>query len=257
LLEQKLDEAPWTTRQTFAGVFFTLVPWVVFALVISLFTGQSGSTRPLSSQQDLISAIVTFLFSSLIEAAFLIAPFYFALHAYDYITSRRERIRLALGALGFRRFPIVRTLLWIVFFFFLILAVNILYQYVLTTFHLNLQTNDQYILKQSKSAPLSTYATLIAAVFVAPFCEEVFFRGFVFPGLLRGMSLGWATVLSALLFAVAHADAGSFAVLFVIGLALAFLRWRLRSIWPCILLHLLNNGISALVIVLTILGVLR
>jgi membrane protease YdiL (CAAX protease family) len=64
-------------------------------------------------------------------------------------------------------------------------------------------------------------------------------------------------VLSALIFAVAHADPGSFAVLFFIGLALAFVRWRTGSVWPGMLLHLLNNGIAALLIVLTMWGVMH
>ena len=138
-----------------------------------------------------------------------------------------------------------------------IFGVNTFYSYLITVLHLNVQTNDQLLIQQSKVAPLSTYATLFAAVIIAPFCEEVFFRGFVFPGLRHGMSLVWAIIISSLLFGVAHADPGSFPVLFVIGLALAFLRWRTKSIWPCIMLHILNNGIAALVIVLTMQGVIK
>jgi membrane protease YdiL (CAAX protease family) len=155
-----------------------------------------------------------------------------------------------LRALGFRSFDVGPALLWVVGLILAFFAINGLYQYIITALHLHLQTNDQYILQQSKNAPISTYATLLASVLVAPFCEEVFFRGFVFAGLLRGMPLGWAIVLSSLIFAVAHADPGSFAVLFFIGLALAFLRWRMHSIWPSIILHLLNNSIGAFLIVL-------
>ncbi len=127
----------------------------------------------------------------------------------------------------------------------------------ISVLNLNVQTNDQLILQESKVAPLTTYATLFAAVVIAPFCEEVFFRGFVFPGFRRGMFVGWAILLSSLLFGIAHADPGSFPVLFVIGIALAILRWRSRSLWPCILLHTLNNGIAALAIVLAMQGVIK
>jgi membrane protease YdiL (CAAX protease family) len=41
-------------------------------------------------------------------------------------------------------------------------------------------------------------------------------------------------------------------VLFVIGLALAFLRWRTRSIWPGMALHFLNNFVGALQIFLVL-----
>src|SRR6266487_6328276 len=262
LLEQEADKrpimgappdiAPWSIQQTFLGVLLTLLPWIALTLILSSINGSTSITTPLSPRADLIGAIVTIIFSVIIEGAFLIAPFYFANAAFR---SLRPHARLALDALGFRRYPLGRTLLWVAVLMVAIFVVNALYSYLITALHLNLQTNDQLLLKQSKVAPLTTYATLLAAVFVAPFCEEVFFRGFVFPGLRRGMPVGWAIVFSSFLFAVSHADPGSFAVLLIIGLALAILRWRTRSIWPAILLHTLNNGIAALAIVLTMWGI--
>jgi len=253
-VEQKYSEAPWTIQQTFTGILFTLVPWIAFALGLSLLNPKPTHVGALPPQVDLTNAIIVFIFSVLIEGAFLIAPFYFASRAFR---STAHRARSAFEVLGFRGFTVGRTLFWIVLLFFVILITNALYQAIISALHLPLQTNDQVILQQAKNEPLTTYATLIASVFVAPFCEEIFFRGFVFPGLLRGMSLGWAIVLSSLIFAVAHADPGSFAVLFIIGLALAFLRWHTRSIWPGMLLHLLNNGIGVLLIVLSMQGVIR
>lgn len=248
---------PWTTQQTFRGVLLTIFPWVALALALNYLGGSSSSSAssgPLSPQADLIGAIVAIIFTALIEGAFLIAPLYYA-----NVTQRNlaQRGRAALRALGFRGFPVGRTIFWIVVLMLLILGVNILYQVIISTFHLNIQTNDQVILANSKNAPLTTYGTLFAAVFIAPFCEEIFFRGFLFPGLLRGMPLGWAIAISALLFAVAHADPGSFVVLVTIGVAFAFLRWRTQSIWPGMILHMLNNAIGALAIILAMNGVTR
>lgn len=249
------DKAPWTIQQTFMGIFLTLFPWIALALLLnSLGGGKVSSSAPLSPQRDLTAAIITLVFSAVIEGAFLIAPFYYAHAAYRWITSHAK---LALRALGFRKFPVGRTFFWIVVLIIAILAVNNIYQYLIIAFHLNLQTNDQVLLAESKYAPLTTYATLLVAVFVAPFCEEIFFRGFVFQGLRRGMPVGWAIVFSALLFGVAHADPGSFAVLFIIGIALAFLRWRTKSIWPGMILHMLNNGIGAMVIIFYMQGILH
>jgi uncharacterized protein len=251
---ESADIAPWTTRQTFLGVLLTIVPWIVLALVLSSFNTQSTPNVTLSPQADLVGAIVAFIFSLLIEGAFLIAPFTFANRALQAI---RPRGRLALRSLGFRGFSPGQALFWIIVFILAILGVNNLYQYIITVLHLNIQTNDQVLLQQSKGAPLTTYSILLAAVVIAPFCEEVFFRGFVFPGLRRDMPVGWAIIISSLLFAVTHADPGSFAVLFIIGLALAFLRWRTKSIWPGMLLHMLNNGIAALVIILAMHGIIK
>jgi membrane protease YdiL (CAAX protease family) len=60
-------------------------------------------------------------------------------------------------------------------------------------------------------------------------------------------------VLSALLFAVAHGDVGSFVPLLVFGLVLAVARSQLGSIWPGMAMHILNNALTSLVIVVAIL----
>ncbi len=251
MIEKQPDETPWTIQQTFLGTSLTIVPWVLITVFLNNVNGRPVRNTPLSLQADFTAALITFFVSSLVEGAFLIAPFYFASRAFRSVATRT---RLALKALGFRRFQVGVAFSWILLLSFVIFGANALYGYLIQTFHLPLQTNDQVILMFSKNAPLTTYATLIVAVFVAPVCEEVFFRGFVFAGLLRGMPVGWAIILSALIFAVAHGDPGSFAVLLIIGLALAFLRWRTKSLWPGIILHTLNNGAAALAIVLTMHG---
>jgi membrane protease YdiL (CAAX protease family) len=249
LLERKYDEVPWTTQQTFTGILFTLVPWIILSLGFSVFNTSSTATSavPLTPSVDLINAAITFVFSGLVEGAFVIAPFYFAIY---HLRSIPHRFQKALEVLGFRRFDARQALAWMTVLFIGFVVVNIVYQFLITTFHLNLQPNDVRILTQGRSAPITTYATLLASVVFAPFCEEIFFRSFVFMGLLRSMSLRVAIVVSALIFAVAHGDPGSFVVLFAIGLALAFLRWRTRSIWPSIGLHFLNNFVGALQIFL-------
>jgi membrane protease YdiL (CAAX protease family) len=244
----------WTMRQTLNGLFFTLVPWIVFAFTLSYFNTSPPRTAPQPPTVDLLNALLAFVLLICVESAFLIAPFFYASRAYRTLAMRG---RLALQALGFRNFKVRSALSWVVGLFVAILVLNVLYQYIISYFHLNLQTNDQVILQQSRTAPLTTYATLLISVLVAPLCEEIFFRGFVFAGFLRALSVGWATLLSALIFAVAHADPGSFVVLFFIGVALAFLRWHTASLWPSIILHTLNNGIGALLIVLVMMGIIQ
>jgi uncharacterized protein len=255
LSDQKFEEVPWTTQQTFLGIFFTLVPWILLALGLSLLNPNTTPSHKLPFQADLENAIVTFIFSVVIEGAFLIAPFYFARRTsrHQEPAAQGQRHRM-LDALGFRGFNVAQAFSWIVLFFVLLIGANVLYQFAITSLHLHIQTNDQRILAQSKVAPLTTYATLLASVIVAPFCEEVFFRSFVFMGLFRSMSLVTAIIFSALIFAVAHADVGSFAVLLIIGIFLAFLRWRTHSVWPGICLHLLNNFLGVLQIVLVMQG---
>lgn len=264
-MEQHYDTVPWTTQQTALGIVLTLVPWIALALGLSLLGNQSPHTAPLTSQEDVINAVITFIISSIIEGAFLITPLYFGVRAYRSLAlttpsstqTSSSPWREALRAFGFRGFNALQALALIIVFIIAILAVDNLYQYVITLFHLNLQTNDQVLLERSKSAPYTTYATLLVAVFVAPFCEEIFFRGFIFTGISKAMPVWLAMIVSSFIFAFAHADLGSFAVLFIIGIALAFLRWRTHSLWPGIFLHMLNNGLGALAVVLTMNGIIK
>jgi CAAX protease family protein len=257
LAGRQIDQVPWTIQQTIIGTVCTLVPWLFFVFALSGNAGSATHIRPLTPQKDLLNALLTFIISSLIEAAFLIAPLYYANRAARAITTHLGRARRAVDFLGFRSFNPGLAFSWICILIVAIISVDNLYQFVITSLHLQLQTNDQVLLERSAAEPLTTYATLAVAVIVAPFCEEIFFRGFLFMGLQRGLPLGWAVLVSALLFAIAHGDPASAPVLFIIGLALAFLRWRTRSIWPGIMLHMLNNGIGAFTIILSMKGLLK
>ncbi len=253
--EQKstFEHVPWTLQQTFLGILLTLIPWAIFSFAISLSNSSTAAhPKSISFQQDLIGAIVVLFVAIVGEGFFVLAPLYFARKGRQ-ISS--DSHRSLLDVLGFRSFRVESALLWIVGLFIGFIVVNYLYQLLIMALHLSLKTNDQVILENGRIAPISTYVTLVAATFIAPFCEEIFFRSFAFMGFLREMRLSVAIVLSALLFAVAHADPASFVVLFFIGLALAVLRWRTASIWPGIILHLLNNGVSAVLVVLALHGV--
>lgn len=243
---------PWTTQMTFRGVLFTLIPWIGFNLLLGGMSGNAGPTRPLPFSADLTSAIIGLVFTALIEGAFLIAPYYYGRKTLvsEALREGEARARAIFRTLGLRRFNVFRVLPWIIGLLVLIVAANWLYSLAISVLHLNLQTNDQVVLRDSAYEPLTTYAILAGSVFIAPFCEELFFRGFVFTGLLHDLSPLWAVLVSAALFAVAHADPGSFVPLFAIGLALGYLRWRTGSTWASMSLHMLNNLLASVDIVL-------
>ncbi|HEY1351889.1 MAG TPA: CPBP family intramembrane glutamic endopeptidase [Ktedonobacteraceae bacterium] len=243
------QRVPWTARQTLQGVLLTLVPWIGFNLLLQGAAGNQALTRPLSFEADLGAAVLQIVFATLIEGAFLIAPFYYASKTLHLPQPRPSR-RAVREVLGLRGFPPGRTLPLIVGLLVLIIAANLLYAYAITALHLRLMTNDQVVLQESTFAPISVYAILASSVLIAPLCEEIFFRGFLLPGLLHEFSAPWALLISSLLFAVAHADLGSFAPLFAIGLCLGFLRLRTGSTWASLSLHMLNNLLSSLSIVL-------
>lgn len=247
---------PWTTQQTFRGVLFTLIPWIIFSLLLSSASGGSTEpSQPLTMAQDLTGGIIALIFAALIEGAFLIGPYYYARLALIQ-ADMASNVRAIFQTLGLRRFHHVwRVLLLILGLLVLIFAFNVLYSSLIQALHLDLKTNDQVLLEESKTSPLSVYGILIGSILAAPFCEELFFRGFILPGLLRELSPTWALLISSALFAVAHADPGSFLPLFAIGLALGFIRLRTGSTWASISLHVLNNLLASVIIVLAAHGI--
>ncbi len=83
----------------------------------------------------------------------------------------------------------------------------------------------------------------IVAALVPAFCEEFLFRGAILTNLLP-FGRSNAILISALLFAVMHQNAGQILYAFAAGILLGVVYERTGSIWNCILLHLVNNSSS-------------
>ncbi len=86
--------------------------------------------------------------------------------------------------------------------------------------------------------------TFQALVLVTPLTEELFFRGFVLPGLAARLGVGRAIVASAVIFSVFHLDLGVLAPVFVAGLLLGWLYHRTGSLWPGVLVHGGQNALA-------------
>ena len=97
---------------------------------------------------------------------------------------------------------------------------------------------------QQSFAILAGYAVLTC--FVAPICEEIFFRGFVFTTFARKLGPVWGALLAGAIFGAIHAPNPvlGLVALAVLGVALCALYWTTQSIIPCMALHALNNSIS-------------
>jgi hypothetical protein len=89
---------------------------------------------------------------------------------------------------------------------------------------------------------------VLLIVVAAPISEEVCFRGMLFGGLRERLPRLAAALISALIFGGLHATTGLSAVpvLVAFGLILALLYEKTGSIWPGILLHMLNNSVALL-----------
>jgi hypothetical protein len=95
------------------------------------------------------------------------------------------------------------------------------------------------------SIVIAVLAVVMIAGF-APIAEELFFRGFVFAGLRSRWSLWPAAITSGLIFGAVHAPTGITTVvpLATLGVALCWLYNRTGSLWPCVIAHMINNGLA-------------
>ena len=87
----------------------------------------------------------------------------------------------------------------------------------------------------------SGLATLVAICLVAPFLEEMLFRGIILRGFLAHYPPNTAIILSALLFGISHLNIYQIPGAILIGCFLGWLFYRTKSLWPCIIAHAAYN----------------
>ena len=88
----------------------------------------------------------------------------------------------------------------------------------------------------------------VAIVIVAPFIEELFFRGFLYDQ-LRGKGGTLLTiVVTSLLFAFVHFSLITLIPIFIMGIAMGMLRERSGSILPSMIFHSANNLLALIVL---------
>ena len=229
------DEPPWPVWTAPAAVTLGLALGVFGSIVVGAAGSAGGSS--LSHPTPAVSLISDVVF----DLGFVGAAMYFA--------AMRGRPRPA--DFGFRR---VSPRLGVG----AVLVAGIGY-YVLTYVYgslFKLRGSDK--LPSELGVSKSTAALVGAAVFVcviAPMAEELFFRGFFFGALRRwriviaGRNIGtWvAAVVTGILFGLAHTGSASSQFLIplgFLGFVLCLVRWKTKSLYPCMALHSINNSLA-------------
>ena len=94
----------------------------------------------------------------------------------------------------------------------------------------------------TKNMPL--WASLISVSVFAPLFEEWLCRGLVLRGLLGRMKPVWAITVSALFFAVLHANPWQAIPAFILGALFGYVYYRTGSLKLTMLMHCANNTLS-------------
>ena len=95
------------------------------------------------------------------------------------------------------------------------------------------------------NSPVYTVILILATVVIAPFSEEILFRGF----LQKFLENYWkditkAVLVTSLFFAFVHMNPAWIIQIYFMGILLGYLAWKTDSILPGFVLHAINNGTS-------------
>jgi len=104
-------------------------------------------------------------------------------------------------------------------------------------------SNELYSLMETL---LSSSSGILAATIMAPFTEEVFFRGAMLNGFIHKYSKYKSILLSAFLFGIIHLNPWQFIPAFLAGIFFGWIFIKTGNIWLCMFLHFLNNSMAVL-----------
>lgn len=228
-----IEPKPWGIPALLAVLAIPLTLWGA-SLAIGL---TQESDTELSAAEAVAGIIITIL---VLDGALIGGPLIVALGQHH----------LSWSALGFRPFP--SDLWWVP-----LSAAGgcyvavIIYGIVLQIFGVEPQQDVEDLFDSRAVLPLTAFATLI----MAPLAEELFFRGFIFAGLIRPLGLYGAMAASGLLFGMFHVvdaeSAGLVPAFAVVGAIFAWVYWRTGSLWPSIGAHVLFNSVSFILLAST------
>jgi hypothetical protein len=102
-------------------------------------------------------------------------------------------------------------------------------------------------LLQTTEDPAVLWLMALAAVLVAPLCEELLFRGYLYPVAKKFTGPWLAACSSALFFAAAHGNLSALLPLFLFGLLLVWIYEKTGSLWAPIAVHFCFNGATVTV----------
>jgi len=224
-----VEPKPWGIP---AVLLALLIPTVLWASGLAISISQ-GTPDTLSNGEIITGLVLTII----LDLVFIGLAGWLAL--------RRHHLRSE--ALGLRRFD--RDLWWLPLgaaggAHIAIVA----YSVVLSVAGADAAVPKQEDLDQLFSNPAILPLTGLATVIMAPLAEEIFFRGFIFGGLVRPFGLVGAMIASGFIFGAFHiqsADSVGLLLPFgLVGMLFAWLYYRTGSILPSMAAHFLFNLVS-------------
>ena len=230
-MKKKNNEVPWNLVDVLKAVviLLVLVIWNTFSKISLTVKSPSLAFKPLTVALSMVFVYCILLFW----------VWFFSVRKY----------RAPWESLGFTSFELWEGLKIGVVWLFVIKFLIFIYAMFAGKFGLrpSPETVEQIPRLFGSSLAGMMLATFTAA-FIAPIVEEIFFRGFLYSAIKKKVGVGWAIIISAVIFGFMHANAWTIMPVIIIGVVLAYLYEREKSLGPPIILHALNNLTSIIMV---------
>lgn len=154
--------------------------------------------------------------------------------------------RIKFKTLGFRKFTLINIGLGcglLIPTYFIVFIHNSL----LAAFGVNTQAD---LIAELLESGQNFIWLMFVGVLVAPFVEEIFFRGFVFAGFREAYGWKKSLLYSSIIFSVSHLQFAALIPTFVLSVVLTYLYQHSKSLWPGIILHFIVNSFGLIMIYL-------
>jgi membrane protease YdiL (CAAX protease family) len=103
------------------------------------------------------------------------------------------------------------------------------------------------VMEVVKSHSRVEFMTVVFVIAVTPaICEEFLFRGLILTNLLKFLRPVLAIIFTGLIFALFHFDPFNLVPLIILGIYITIASYASNSIYTAIVLHFINNFISAM-----------
>lgn len=220
------------------GTFVLFIGFPLFSVFYplhtpTLYTPSMTAVQRISMELSLLFIQFLFVFTGMI----VVPLFWYTFVNRITITEIFQRLQL-------RKKGLSNALLWgfltVIFAFACTIAIGLLFMYITKTDPTKLSNIPD--LQQLFSVP-----TLYLLVAVQPFCEEFFFRGFLFEKITKLSTPGVAVLVTSVLFGVSHLSytyAYTSFIAVLLGILFAIVVLRTKNLFSSIFAHTLINIIS-------------
>ena len=240
---KKYFQAPWTIKDV---LYITIIIVLAFLLVIGFFN--------LIGLEELFEDSK---YQSLVLSLGVILQGLISILVIYYFTKKKYK-KISLKDFGFKKIGVLKCILGILSAYFIYLGITFIVGIIIFYYNVDIpgyEVQDN-ILPLFGETNLDLVFAGIAIILIAPVAEELLFRGFFLRALSNKWGIYYGSILSALVFSLLHYPWQSFIPIFILGLIINSLVIRYKSIWPAIGFHVFNNGLTFLVQVLILKGII-